>query len=297
MTVKSISFDAPFAWLAASVESLRKDSGALFGATALLLMVVLVPAVIQQVLLKVMQPMTMGTVLVIQAFFLVISTLVVPPVMGGYYRILHARAQGLAMQPATVFALFREPAAAKRMIGTELIFLAVSVAMLLAMYFAVGGYVGELMKVIAAATPGKTPEFPAPPSGFLLWVMLFAFVGMIVMTARTLAFAQAALGSRSPIEAVGDGFAAALRNLGAFIVFYLAICFAGFLFLLVFALVIGIITVVLGYISPILVLAVIVPIYLVLVLAICVVLFGFNYQAWRGTLGDDNAPVEQQIAA
>ncbi len=297
MTVKSISFGAPFAWLTASVESLRKDPAALFRATALLLTVVMAPVVIQQFLLRTIQPIALGMSLAIQAVFMLYSMLVVPPVMGGYFRILHLREQGQPVSATGVFAMFHEPGAAKRMIAIALIFTAIFVVLFIAMYYATGGYLAEVFKIAAATPPGKPPEFPPPPNGFLLWCLAFGFVGLILMTAHTLASIQVALGSRSPIEAVGDAFAATLRNFGAFFLFYVAMFFALMLFVLVFGLVVGIVAFVLGHISPILMMIVLVPVYLWLVLVMYAVMFGFNYQAWCGTLGDGNAPFDQQIAA
>ena len=53
----------------------------------------------------------------------------------------------------------------------------------------------------------------------------------------------------------------------------------------------------LGFISPILALVVLVPIYLAMLLVLYAVMFGFTYNAWRATLGDDIGKVEQHIAA
>ena len=67
MTVKSIPFRAPFSWLAASLEALRRDNGLIFGATVLLLLVALVPALLNVASRKFMQPMSSGTALAILA--------------------------------------------------------------------------------------------------------------------------------------------------------------------------------------------------------------------------------------
>jgi len=297
MTAKSISFSAPFAWLTASVESLRTDPGTLFGATALLMAFGLVPALIDQLLRWCMQPLATGTALAIQAVIWLFGMVLFPPVLGGYLRFLRARAQGQPARPMDVFALFREPAAARRMVAIGLIFVAISVAVLLAANFATGGYMVEFFKAAITAVPGKPPVFPPPPSGFGLWCLLCAVLGVTTMTANNLAFTQAALGSRSSIDAVGDGFAAALRNLHVFIVFYLAILIAGMIFALIIGLVVGLIAMLLGFISPILALVVLVPIYLAMLLVLYAVMFGFTYNAWRATLGDDIGKVEQHIAA
>jgi len=297
MTAKSVSFNAPFAWLTASVESLRTDPGTLFGATALLVAVALVPTLVQQVALRILPSTTIGTALAIQAVFSLFLMVVFPPVAGGYFRILRARARGHPARATDVFALFQEPAAARRMIATGLIFTAIYVAAVFAANLATGGYVFDFFRIVLTTVPGKPPVFPPPPSGFGLWFLLGAFLGVTLMTAYNLAFVQAALGSRSALDAVGDGFAATVRNLAVFIVFYLAILIAGMIFLLIFALVAGLIAMVCGFVSPILAFVVLIPIYLAAMLVMYVVMFGFTYHAWRDTLGDDMGRIEQHIAA
>jgi hypothetical protein len=297
MTARSVSFSAPFAWLTASVESLRTDPGTLFGATALLLAVVLVPTIAQQLALKIVPSMGIGTALAIQAVFSLVMLMLFPPVAGGYFRFLHARAQGQPVRATDVFALFREPAAARRMIATALIFTAIDAAAFIAANLATSGYVLDFFKIALTAVPGKPPVFPPPPSGFGLWFLLGAFLCLTLISAYNLAFTQAALGSRTALDAVGDGFAATVRNLAVFIVFYLAIFLAGTIFLLIFALVVGLVAMLLGFISPILALVVLMPIYLAMMLVMYIVMFGFAYQSWRATLGGDMGQIEQHLAA
>ena len=297
MTVKSIPFRAPFSWLAASLEALRRDNGLIFGATVLLLLVALVPALLNVASRKFMQPMSSGTALAILAFLMLVSSVLVSPIIGGYFRVLHAHDHGRPVRATDVFALLREPAAAGRLITTALIFLAIKVALLIAVNFATGGYVIDFFKVVMSTPPGHHPAFPPVPSGYLLWLVAIVVLGSTFTTAYMLAIAQAALSTRTPVDAVGDGFAVALRNLAVFVVFYLAMCLAGFVFLLVFALLVGLIALLFGLISPMLAIVVMAPIYLALGLLFYAVMFGFNYYAWRGTLGDDAAAVEQQLTA
>jgi len=297
MTVKSISFGAPFSWLASSFEALRKDNGATVGATALLMVILLVPTVIQQVLLRVLQPASLATVVTIQVIIMVASTFLFPPLIGGYFRFLHAREQGQPVRATAVFALFQQPPAAMRMIATALIFMVIYVVLFIAVNFATGGYVVEFMKVAMTTPPGQPPAFPPMPSGFLLWIVVIVFLGITLMTAYMLAVIQTALSTRTPAEAIGDGFAVTVRNLAVFAVFYFALFCAGVVLALMLGLVIGLVAVLFGLISPVLAMVVVVPIYLVLLLLLYVVMFGFNYYAWRGTLDDDTAAAARQMTA
>jgi hypothetical protein len=184
-----------------------------------------------------------------------------------------------------------------RMIATALIFMAIYVAVFVAMNFATGGYVLELCKVVLAAKPGQPPVFPSVPSGFLLWVVVMVFLGITLVTAYTLAITQTALSVRTPLDAVRDAFAVTLRNLAVFAVFYFAIGCAGLVLALIVGLVIGLVVVLFGLISTILGVVIAIATYLALTLVLYVVMFGFNYYTWRGTLGDDTAPIALQITA
>jgi hypothetical protein len=183
------------------------------------------------------------------------------------------------------------------MIATALIFLAIHVVLLIVVNFATGGYVFELFKVFLTIQPGHPPVFPPLPSGFLLWLVGIVFLGIILSAAYSLAITQTALSTRTPVAAIGDGFAVILRNLAVFVLFYLTMCLAGFFCGLIIAVVIVLIGMLFGLISPILAAVVLVPICLAMLLLLYAVMFGFNYYAWRGTLGDDPAAVVQQITA
>ncbi len=297
MTAKSISFGTPFSWIDAAVGLMRKNPNAILGAAALVLVVAFVPAVLQQIVLRILQPASVNTILAVFGFFTLANILLFAPVVGGFYRLVHACAQGQAARATDVFALYREPDAAVRMIAVACTFLLINVAAFVAANAAIGeNYLVEFAKVVLTAKHGAPPVFPTAPSGIVLWCAVFTIVLMTLGTAHNLAMAQAALAPRSPLNAVGDGFAAALRNLLAFVVFYLALCVAGLLFLLVIGLVIGVIAVLFGLISPILAIVVVAPIYLALLLVLYAVVFGFNYFAWRDTLGDAAAPVQQIVA-
>jgi hypothetical protein len=297
MTAKSISFGAPFSWLAASFDALRKDNGMVLGATALLMLVAFVPGLLNLGVDAIMQPMATGTALAIQVFFMLVGTVLFPPIFGGYFRILHARELGQPVRATDIFALFREPAAAWRMIATALLFMAIYMVALIAMNFATGGYVMEFIKVAMTTQPGQQPVFPPVPSGIVLWFLVMVFLGITLMTAYMLAITQTALSTRTPVEAIGDGFGVTLRNLAVFVVFYLAVGIAGCVFLLIFGLVVALVAMLFGLINPILAIVVIAPIYLALMLLLYAVMFGFNYYAWRDTLGDAGAQVHQQLAA
>jgi hypothetical protein len=296
MSVKSISFSKPFSWIDASVGLMRNNPNVILGAAALMLVVVLIPAVLQQIVLRVVQPASLSTVLAIVGFFMLVNLALFAPMFGGFYRLLHACAQGQPARATDVFALFREPAAAGRMIAVAALLLLINAVALAVANAAIGeGYLLELAKAVLTAKPGTPPVFPPAPNGIALWFVLFVIVFMALKTVHLLAMGQAALTPRSPPAAVGDGFTAALSNLAAFVAFYLALCVVVLLFALIVGLVIGLIAVILAMISTILAFVVLVPIYLALMLVLYAVMFGFCYFAWRDTLGDDTA-VAQLIA-
>ena len=298
MTAKSISVGMAFRWLDSAFALLRRNPRTILGACALLIMVVLVPAILQQVVLRALQPANPSGELAVVLVFMLLNSIVVPPVLGGLFRLLQACDRGVQVRATSIFDFYREPGAASRMISIALISVVLYAAVLFVANFAIGdGYLVELGKAFMAAQPGKPPVLPAPPNGFGLWCAVFAFVLVAMATAYNLAMTQAALASRSPLECIGDGLSAMFRNLAAFIVFYLVMAVVLSILALIVGLVVGLIVVALGLVSKFLAGFVLFLLYLALLLLAYAVMFGVNYFAWRDTLGDDHAEVARQIAA
>lgn len=297
MTMRTISLGTPYRWLAEAFATCCAHPRTLFGAASLLLVVALLPTLLQLLVEAALQP-SEGVRAVIQVLFSIIALILFPPVIGGFYRIVHALHEGRQANVFELFAVFQDGATTRRLIATNLVFVLVSILLIVGMAFAFGGQeLLDFLRTVATLKPGAT-ELPPLPSGLLPLLSAILIVALVLMTAQGLATTQVALSDRLPLPAVGDGFKLALRNIGALLLFYLPVAVIGFIVAMVVVLVAALIGAMLTVVSPVLATLIIAPMTLVLVLVLYALMFTFFYHAWRDTLGAASSiPSEHQIAA
>ena len=294
MTAKNVSMGAPFEWLMRAMDVGRRNPGALFGGFALMLAVGLVPSLIQFGGDALMAS-SRGAAAAVYILSLVVSFALLPPLSGAAFRLLDACERGQPVRASDIFDGFRDPQFAVRMIVVALLFVALYLAAFGVLYALLPGKeaLKEIFVRAMETPPGGQPDMsglPPPPGGLLWWLLGAMFLFVVLGNAYMLAFAQAALGGRSVTDAFADGFAAAFRNLLPFIGFAIVAAIVGFVVLLVVSLVLGLLLGLLIAISPTLALAVGLPIYVMLLLGIYVVVFGFYYHAWRDIFGAPATP-------
>lgn len=295
MSVKTVSLATPYRWLAEAFALCRAHPRVVFGAASLLMVFALLPTLLQLLLEAALQPsLTMR--LGIQIVFSVIGLFLLPPVVGGFYRVLHALSEGRPAQAKDVLAVFAEASTARRLIATNLMFMLVSVLVVIALGLAFGGKgLLDFFATLAARAPGSTALPPPLPPGVLPLLSTLMIAFMVISTAQTVASAQIALSSRAPLSAIGDGFQVALRNIGAFLLFYLPMALIGSVLMLIVGLIAALLAALFAMLSKVLAVLVLVPLVLGLMLLLYALMLGFFYRAWRDTLGGDSvAPAEPQ---
>lgn len=289
MTTRNVSMGAPFDWLLRALDVGRRNPGALFGGFALMLAVGLVPSLLQFA----GDALVAGNPAVAMSIYLVslaVSLVLMPPLFGAAFRLLDGCERGVPVSAAGIFDGFRLPGFAVRMIVVALIFVALYLLVIGVLYVLLPGK--DVLKEIfmrALATPtGGQPDLsglPPPPGGLIWWLLGAMFMFVLLGNAYMLAFAQASLGGRGAVESVGDGFSGAFRNLLPFLGFAIVAAIVGVVVLLVVALILGLIIGLLAAISPVLAALVGIPLYVLLMLGLYVVIFGFYYHAWRAIFG------------
>jgi len=296
MTVNTVSLGSPFRWLAEAFAMCRAHTRVLFGAASMLFLVALLPSVAQILVETALQP-SVAVRGLIQAVFTVLALLVFPPVVGGFYRIVHALHEGRPARASDLFALFQDGPAARRLIVTNLIFVTVSLLVIIGLAAVVGGQeLFEFLRAAAVLKPGAT-ELPPLPDGMLVLISVLMIVALLIMTAQGLATAEVAVTGRSPLAAAAAGFKLALRNLGTLLLFYLPVAVIAFVGFMILALVAALVGGMLSLASPLLAALVLVPLGMLFVLVLYALMFTFFYHAWRDTLGAGVAvPPEHQIA-
>lgn len=297
MTGKSVGLGAPFRWLAAAFAMCREHARVLFGAASMLMLVALLPSLGQLLVEAALQPSpTSG--MVIQAIFTIVSLLLFPPVVGGFYRIVHALHEGRAAHSFDLFAVFQDAAATRNLIVTNLIFVLASIAVIVGLAYAFGGQpLFDFLRTASTLKPGAT-EVPALPEGMLALLFSMAILLMVIATAQGLATAAVAVSGLPALAAVAEAFKLALRNSAVFLLFYLPMSVLGFIVFMVFALVAVLIGTVLSLANPILAAALLAPVTLAMVLVLYALMFTFFYYAWRDLFGIASGQLpDHQIAA
>lgn len=301
MSIKSVSMGAPFNWFMKALDVGRRQPKALFGGFALLMLVGLVPSVIQvggQALLG-SSPTALA---VVYGLSLVLSLLLMPPLLGSAFRLVHACESGAPAGATDVFAGLRDRAFVVRMLLCMAVVVLAYLALFGALFALLPGkeFFMALLPRMVGLQPGEQPDLtglpPFPPS-FLLWLLAAMATVMVLQYAYMLGFARAALNGRGPLASFGDGLLATLKNVLPFLAFTLAAVVVGTVALLLVALVAGVLVAVLSAVSPALGIAVAIPLYLGAMLLIYVLSFAFHYHAWRELFGEPVAAPEDALEA
>jgi hypothetical protein len=283
----------------------RRNPGALFGAFAIVLLVGLVPSGLQMVLQATLtgQPVLMWS---LYALVMLASLLVMPPLMGGAIRVLHACESGQPVSALDVLQGYRDTSFAVRMVLTSLLLLLVSVVVIGLLFALLPGkeLFVELFARSMSVPPGGQPDMSGLPEfdpSSLPWIFLW-FVGaamavFTLMHAQFLAYSHAALGGHGPVDAVAAGFVGTLKNALPLTGFTLAMLVIGFVLIMIVAVVVGLLAVALTLVGPVVAGVVLVPIYLVVMLLMYVVMFGFYYHGWREIFGEMAADPMDAISA
>jgi hypothetical protein len=230
--------------------------------------------------------------------FTVLALVLFPPVVGGFYRLLHNLHEGRASTPFEIFAVFQDGALTVRLIAANLIFVVLSVVLIGGLAYAFGGpALIEFLRTASTLKPGATALPPLPP-GLLPLMSVVMIVAFAIITAQGLATAAVAIAGETPLAAVVAAFKVTLRSLGSLLLFYLPVMVIGFIVFMIFALVAVLLATLLSVASPVLATLLLAPLTLILVLVMYALMFTFFYHAWRDTLGAGfDSRGDHQIAA
>lgn len=293
MDVRAMGPGAGWRWLVQGINLGRNNPKALFGAAALLLVMALVPTVVQLVVqngLKITSPQVMY---VLVAFSLLYALVVMPPLTGGFLRVIHAVETGAPTRAGAIFDFYRNGADAWRMIGLQWLLLLAAVVVSGAILLAFGGKflteLGALFSAIQSAPAGKPPVLPPMPQGFGMLIGLFVLLALFFNAVQAIAYGQVALTRRSVGGAIADGALGALKNLLPLLVLLLAGFALTLVAIVIMALLVGLLVVLGSLVSPALGALLAAPVYLAFLLILYVVMFGVMYHLWRDVCGEPAA--------
>ncbi|WP_188663843.1 hypothetical protein [Arenimonas soli] len=288
---------APFRWLRKAFDVGRRNPKALFGAIALVIVVV-VAMTMAQTFLQVLTQGSMSGLVVVMVLMTAVNWVVMPPLVGGLFRVVDATDRGLPVVASDVFNAYGRGQGGKRLVLVSLVYSLAYVGFAgLMLLTPLGQFFREYFAIALATPVGGEPDMAAlqalmantSPSAFL-WLPVVAIVMFTWLHASMLALATAALREVDVATAVVAGAMAALRNFLPLLGFMLVMLVGGFAAMLLVGLVLGLLMALLAMASPVLVVLVMFPLMLLVMLAVYAMVFAFYYHGWRDIFGLADAP-------
>ncbi|GGA82157.1 hypothetical protein GCM10011521_20660 [Arenimonas soli] len=297
MSPSTVGMAAPFRWLRKAFDVGRRNPKALFGAIALVIVVV-VAMTMAQTFLQVLTQGSMSGLVVVMVLMTAVNWVVMPPLVGGLFRVVDATDRGLPVVASDVFNAYGRGQGGKRLVLVSLVYSLAYVGFAgLMLLTPLGQFFREYFAIALATPVGGEPDMAAlqalmantSPSAFL-WLPVVAIVMFTWLHASMLALATAALREVDVATAVVAGAMAALRNFLPLLGFMLVMLVGGFAAMLLVGLVLGLLMALLAMASPVLVVLVMFPLMLLVMLAVYAMVFAFYYHGWRDIFGLADAP-------
>jgi hypothetical protein len=281
---------AGFRWLMNAINLGRNNPKAVFGAAALSMVLMLVPSLLT-VPLQMTGTQSAGRMAAVIAISMLFG-LLLAPLYGGLLSIIDAAERGRPAKATDVFAPYRAGGGAVRMIGFALGMLVVYAAIVAIVLGVVGTGIIHWYTEVLAAQAAKSTTMPALPAGFGTAVALFAVFWLLVMGVYAVGFGQVALAGRSPLAALKDGFVGSIKNLLPLLMLVVGLFVAWIAVALAVIVLVGIAALLAKLVGAWVLFVVAVPVYIALILALYVVMFGVMYFMWRDVCGGSDMSAE-----
>lgn len=296
MSTRAMGPIAGFRWLMNAINLGRNNPKAVFGAAALSLLAMLLPSIVTL-------PLQVGATPGGGRFFTSVAVsvllgLLVIPLYGGMLSVIDAAEHGRPTKATDVFAPYRHGGGALRIIGFAVCMLLVALAGF-AIIVGIAGMdiIHWYMQVLAAQGSKAAPDVIRHlPAGFGTAMALLALFWLLLIGVHAVGYGQVALGGRTPLAALKDGFIGSIKNLLPVLALVVGMIVAWIAIALALLLVVGIAALLAKVVGMWLLFVVAVPVYIAMVLALYVVMFGVMYFMWRDVCGgSDTSP--QAVAA
>ena len=290
MSTRAMGPMAGFRWLMNAINLGRNNPKAVFGAAALSMLLMLVPSLLT-VPLQMTGTQSAGRMAAVIAISMLFG-LLLAPLYGGLLSIIDAAERGRPARATDVFAPYRAGGGAVRMIGFALGMLVVYAAIVAIVLGVVGTGIIHWYTEVLAAQAAKSTTMPALPAGFGTAVALFAVFWLLVMGVYAVGFGQVALAGRSPLAALKDGFVGSIKNLLPLLMLVVGLFVAWIAVALAVIVLVGIAALLAKLVGAWVLFVVAVPVYIALILALYVVMFGVMYFMWRDICGGSDMSAE-----
>ena len=161
MSPSTVGMAAPFRWLRKAFDVGRRNPKALFGAISLMIVVV-IAITMAQMFLQVLAQGSMTGLMVVMAVMTAVNWVVMPPLVGGLFRVVDATDRGLPVVASDVFNAYGRGQGGKRLVLVSLVYSLAYVGFAALMLLTPLGQFFREYFAIALATPvGGGPDMAA----------------------------------------------------------------------------------------------------------------------------------------
>ena len=298
MTTRAVGPGRGWGWLKQAVNLGRNNPKAVFGATALMAAVALIPSVLQLALQYVFKE-SPGAIMAVVAVLTVMSMVVTSLLIGGLLRVIHAAEQGQPTHATAIFDTFSDAHIRGRLIGFGVLMMVIYVSVFVLVVSLFGkdfmSWYWELITsaqaIQASGATAPPPDLAEMPEGLGRIMAIGSLFGLFMGGIYAIGFGQVAVGGRGIGEGLMDGVRGTVKNVLPIVVLAVVSIAAMLVLMIGVVLVAGIITLVAGAVSKMLALALLVPIYFGMILLVYVVMFGVMYFMWRDICMDVSPPL------
>lgn len=300
MTTRAVGPGRGWNWLQQAINLGRHNPRAIFGATALMAIMILIPSVVQFILQLVFKESPMA-VMAVTAVTMLLSVIVGPLLIGGLLRVIHAAEHGQPTHATAVFDTFRDGQARGRLIGFGVLMMVIYVGGFAVVVSLFGkDFMAWYWEMITAAQAAQVadgvatpPDLAGMPEGFGRIMAIGSLFGLFMGGVYAVGFGQVALGDRGVGAAFAEGLRGTVKNVLPIVVMAVLSVLGVLVLAIGFGLVAGIVALVVGMISKMLAVALLLPIYFGLILLIYVVMFGVMYFMWRDICTDASSAAQR----
>ncbi|MGY1426184.1 hypothetical protein [Lysobacter sp. A289] len=304
MTIRAMNAMAGFDWLKRGINLGRNNPVAVFGGAALLLVAMLVATVVATLAAGAMGAIlrdNLAGMIIIGMLLGVLVLVVIGMLMVGYWRLIDAAENGRPARVVDVFSGLGDMATSLRLIGL-LVLIAIVQNVIMAGLLSVfaGGVMTwylQMMQPQAFADPAAM--MASLPSGLGVAYLVMVVVGMLFFAVQSVAIGQISLRGRGVFGAFGDGVAGSLKNVLPLLVLFVSYVVA-MIVLAIIMFIVGLVVSLMGkFLGMWITMLIGIPLYLLLLLAVCVVVFGVMYHLWHDVCdggSDEDIPAEALTA-
>ena len=308
MNARRVAIGDMFGWIGKTFSMLFANPGTLFGASALMLVVVVLTMLPVFFVMGPMFAMAPGStpdiegllprILTAYAVMLVLYLILMPPLILGWMRLARDLDQGRSPGATGLFQVFSDSGlwlAGLRLNLLVLLLVVVGFALFAAVFWTSGSaFFAQAAEAQAARAAGMEPAAQGFPAGLVLAYFAFLFVMCFFQFASFLGYTEMAVRGGGAINALSAGLRAVASNFLGLLLWIIVVGIVSFLAILLVMFLVGLLTAVLMAISPGLGVAVIFALEIPLILLMYPLMHVGTYVAWKDMLGGDMEAAAEQ---